>query len=526
MATGTLHLLAISGMHVEMIAGVLLLLCLLMSLQPRATLIVVVSACLLYAGLAGGRPPVLRAVILVSAYAVARYWGYHPRLFNLLALAGLALMLLKPGDVYNVGVHLSFLAVITIGLFNDADSLLLARRTALQNLIEERLSHWRWAALRGWRYLRSAVHISFWVWLMTCPLIWYHFNVVSPLSVPMNVLLVPPLMVGLLAGLVTGLLGWLAPGGWVTGRITEYSLGLIGWLVEFGYRLPLSHLWLPSPPLWWIVLFYACAVIWLVVLRTHRQSRLALLLLAWLAVGIGWYLPGPRGLTGWPKRQPALGQGELRCTFVDVGHGTCVLIELPDGRVWMYDAGHMGDILRSHEPIAQALWSLPTTRVDTLIFSHADADHYSAARGLLGRFRFGQLASTHRFWHSRAREVRAIMNEADRRGIPRLQWHAQSELLSDSPVTAEVLHPPDESSYESNNSDSLCLLLEYAGIRVLLTGDIEGVGMQDLCDLPPPSCHILMRASWQPVHDAGELLDKCKPEVIVISGGQRTIRPR
>ncbi len=77
---------------------------------------------------------------------------------------------------------------------------------------------------------------------------------------------------------------------------------------------------------------------------------------------------------------------ELRLTFIDVGHGTSVLMELPGDEVWLYDAGHLGSGDRSYQEIADVLWSVPTARVDRLFVSHADADHYNAIPGLVARF--------------------------------------------------------------------------------------------------------------------------------------------
>ena len=56
----------------------------------------------------------------------------------------------------------------------------------------------------------------------------------------------------------------------------------------------------------------------------------------------------------------------------------------------------------------------------------------------------------------------------------------------------EILHPGKESEFESDNASSLCLLLEYAGRRVLLPGDLDGSGMFGMLELPDRPCHVLM----------------------------------
>lgn len=548
MATGTLHMLAISGMHVEIIAVTLLILSQLLALRRGTVAILVIGVCTAYAGLAGSNPPVLRALILIIAVTVARYWGMNPRLFNLLALSAVVLSLQSASNLTNVGVQLSFLAVATIGVFNRDGKT--ERRNALQSLLEESLPWWRRCLLAVRRYVVSGLRISFWVGLLTTPLIWHHFHVVSLVSIPLNVVLSIPLMIGLLCGLATGLVAWIpwvgSVIGSVLGAISGSCLAVIQGCVELAYQVPLGHLWLPSPPLWWSGVFYGMIAVWLAFARDHYRTVLGTALTLWLAVGIALFANGPRGFLGNADSRGAnsaivneTSLPELRCTFIDVGHGTSAIVELPDGRVWLYDAGHMGVPDRSHEVIANALWSLPTARIDTLILSHADSDHYNATVGLLRRFSLGRVVSTARFWDSPAREVKQVRESLFLAGIPREIWNASTELpqalatetnASATPGTQSVLfsvlHPKPMFRGETDNADSLCLQLEYTGSRLLLPGDIEGSGMLALCEQPPRDCAVMMAPHHGSLaFDAAPLLEWCRPKTVIISGNHRAARP-
>ncbi|MBX3422853.1 MAG: ComEC/Rec2 family competence protein [Pirellulaceae bacterium] len=526
MTTGTIHMLAISGLHVDLVAGTILVLCLLVRAGPRTTLLLVVGACMMYAVLAGGKPPVLRAVILITTIAIARYWGHQGRLTNLLGLAALVLLVFNPQHLTSIGVVLSFMAVATLGTFSSLSPNIHPRRSALQHLLEENLSPARRRSLALGRSLFSAIRMSFWVWLMAVPLIWHHFHLVSPIAILLNIVLMPPLTISLIGGLVTGLLGWLAPIGWLAGQVTGASLSLILWLVECGDALPAGHVWLPAPPLWWSITFYAVVVFWLLLRHSKPTVTLAMPLVAWLVVGVAWFVPGPRGLAGWHSSWAANSQTtQLRCTFLDVGHGTCVVIELPDGRVWLYDAGHLGDSLRSHEWIAPTLWHLGICRVDTLILSHADADHYNAVPGLLTRFGVGRVASTRRFWNSSKPDVRALQQGLRSRAIQCHTWDTQTSIAPMNNLSVLILHPPGNFRAETDNADSLCLQLEFAGVRLLLTGDVEGSGMATLCGWPPRHCEVMMAPHHGSLtNDVSELINWCQPKVIVVSGSQRTVR--
>lgn len=530
MATGTLHMLAISGLHVEIVAWGTLMICMLFTHSDRARLLCLVTVCLLYAGLADGKPPVLRAVVLISAFELSRCLGRRARLSNLLGLAAIVLFLIQPANIDNVGVHLSFLAVIAIGLFAQRPS---ADRgadrgeddaAALKRVIQESLGPWARFVDLARQKVFAMFRLSFWVWLITSPLVWFHFHVIAPIAIPLNVVVAFPLTVSLLMGMVTAVAGVVTPIGWCAGSICGTGLWLIGWLVRVGNDLPLGHFWLPSPPSWWIGMFYGILVGWLLLLGLKRLTALATTLLLWIALGISLFMFGPRGVLGETDVRANDEQG-LRATFLDVGHGTSVILELPDGRIWLYDAGHLGAPERSHQEIATAIWELGVSRIDTLILSHADADHYNATRGLAERFCIGRVVSTPQFWNSSDDDVRRLRTRLNGLRVPQIAWSSDS-AGQEAGMRWKVLHPRAELELESDNASSLCLLLEYRGKRILLPGDLEGSGMLDLLELPQRPCHALMAPHHGSLtQNPRDILQWCQPEFVVVSGNHRATRP-
>ncbi len=526
MATGTLHMLAISGLHVEIVAGLLLAACTAFQVGPRATFFCLLLSTWGYAGLSGAQPPVIRAAVQVSAFAFARWMGGKARLGNLLGAAAIVLFMMRSTNLQEVGVQLSFLAVGTIGLF-AATTRAHRKRESLQAVINESLPTWRlwgrWTRLK----LLEMIYLSFWVTLFTCPLIWTNFHVLSPIAVALNVLISIPLTVALLSGLTTGLCGWFPPLGMVGGCVCGAALSLITEFVSWGHKMPLGHAWLPAPPQWWTIVFYMLAAGWLLLLGRTRLPWLGVLLLSWVACGVTPWLHGPRGqlestagFSLWPVHAP-----ELRCTFLDVGHGTCVVLELPTGEVWLYDAGHMGAAERSHQDIAAALWALRTSRIDRLIISHADADHYNATTGLLARFAIGAIISTEQFWQHSDSDVQSLIAQFAQQGCRRATWMAPREWLHGD-VELQVLHPSVQWQAASDNANSLCLLIEYSGIRILLPGDLEGSGILQLTRLPARPCHVVMAPHHGSLTlDPADLLQWCQPKFIVISGGSKATRP-
>ncbi|MDX1926582.1 MAG: ComEC/Rec2 family competence protein [Pirellulaceae bacterium] len=526
MATGTLHMLSISGLHVEIVAAMLLGICIWFGASHRVTFMCLVGATWAYAGLSGAEPPVVRAAVQVTVFAFARWSGGRTRIGNLLGAAAIVVVLLRASNLENVGVQLSFLAVATIGFFISATRKRV-QLDRLQLVIDETLPAW-WVWLRwmtGKTYELTC--LSAWITLFTCPLIWTNFHVLSPIAVPLNVIISIPLTISMLSGLGLGLLGWIPPIGWACGWLCGVSLSFITTAVALGNQVPGGHVWLPAPPVWWTIMFYGMSLLWLTLLGRQKLLGLAILLVVWIGVGAAPWISGPRGkFDQWPPLSTHNVQStELRCTFLSVGHGTSVIIEQPTGEVWLYDAGHLGAAERSHQEIAASLWNLKTARIDRLIISHADADHYNASLGLAERFSIGAIISTPQFWAKSEPDIQELTATLKRVCGTTESW-AHPIQLDQGAVHFRVLHPSATWQGATDNADSLCLEVEYAGKRILLPGDLEGAGLVQLLTLPSRPCHIVMAPHHGSMsHDPSSLLQWCQPQVVVISGGPRAVRP-
>jgi competence protein ComEC len=211
----------------------------------------------------------------------------------------------------------------------------------------------------------------------------------------------------------------------------------------------------------WLVGFYL--LIAALVLLDRMWTRKALAALGvWLFVGLG---------LGFAPRA----SDEARVTFLAVGHGGCVVIETPDGRVLLYDAGTTGGPDAVRRVVAPYLWSRGINRVDEVFLSHADLDHFNGVPELLRRFHVEQVTMTPTFADKESPGVEAVLAELARRGV-RTRVVAAGERLSAGGLTLDVLHPPPAGPPGNENTRSMVLLLRHEGHTVLLTGDLEGEG--------------------------------------------------
>ena len=510
--TGTIHLLVVSGMHVGLLALAIWTIVGSGFLSRRTGL--VLTACLVvgYALVVGGRPPVMRASVLVVLTLFSFGIGRRVSPVNLLAAAALVVLTYNPCELFRAGTQLSFLCVAVLAAYGGV----LQRKDPidpLTRLIQQTRPWYR--KTQRW-ILEKSLHTavaSFFVWLVVAPLVAYHFHITAPISVLITPLLWPLVSVALVSGLAICFVGWLLPPlAWLLGEVCSFCLWGTESIVAAAGQLYGGHFHLPGPSGWWVLVLYggmllAALVFWLRVHWTWHVSLVAI----WIAVGlvVGWKTPDDK----------------LRCTFLSVGHGTCVVLELPGGETILYDAGSLGSPDRATRTIATFLWSRGITHLDAVVLSHADVDHYNAMPGLLDRFAVGTVYVSPLMFDpwmvdgqlDAPNFLKQKLEEAD---VPlREIWMNDHLRTASDDVTIEVLHPPRHGVAGQDNANSLLLAIHYAGQSILLPGDLESPGLETVTAERPQSFDILLAPHHGSRHsDPPGFAAWCTPKWVVVSG--------
>lgn len=506
--TGTVHLLAVSGMHLGILVGALWLTIRAGLLPERLGQWLMIGAALGYALLTQAEPPVVRAALMVLVVGLAALGRRPADGLQALSLAGLVVLGLNPCDLFRVGTQLSFLCVVVLMLAAQ-----LAPRARPLPPLEQLLASTRPLA---WRMGRGLLRIMAWswyltsaVWLVTLPLVASQFHLVAPIALLLNLVLLPLVTLAMAAGAALLLVGWLVPPlGSLAARCCDASLAALDKLVELAGRVPGGALWVAGPSAAWVVLGYIvlALAVWCIFRPRWRWWFGA----AWL----GWWVAWGAGLTS------GRAGGDFRATCLAVGHGCAVVLELPDGKTVLYDAGQLGSPEACAQAITRYLWSEGKRRIDSVVISHEDVDHFNALPELLERVTVGQVvvAAPMQFEGGAARVVAEAI---DRFEIP-LQRLARGDRLAIDPLVGlEVLHPPAAGVAEgSDNAQSLVLAVTVGQFRLLLCGDLEPPGTEQLLSTPPRGCDVLLAPHHgSPRSNPPGLFDWCRPEQVVISGG-------
>ncbi|MBI2804790.1 MAG: DNA internalization-related competence protein ComEC/Rec2 [Planctomycetes bacterium] len=502
--TGVIHVLAISGQHFVVLAGFLWLLVRIAGVRRRQAAPVLAVLLIAYALLTGGRPPVMRAAWVVAAYCGGIVFQRPVSHANTFALAWIGVALVNPTDIFNAGCQLSFLAVAV--LVWGVSRWMEEPTDPLKRLVDESRPWYSLAFAWLMRWVLASYALNAAVWLAVSPLVAAHYHTVSPIAL----LIGPPMVLLTSLGLLTGFAfllcaGWCWPLALPFAWATQASLLGCEALVSFGQLVPGAYFFVADIPTWWLWILYVGMLLGLTASATWRVGRMALF------SGAGWLVVGVL-LQLMPHRP-----GELRCTFLAVGHGGCTVIETPNGRVIVYDAGATTgpDVTRRH--IAPYLWSRGIRRIDTLILSHADLDHFNGVPQLLDRFGVGRVISTPTFAQRDLAGMQKTLSALQKRGIEIEIVHAGMTWESDG-VSFEALHPPAVGPEGKENARSLVLLVRQADWSLLLTGDLEEAGLERVLGLPRVKLDVLMA----PHHGSDKsnipaLAKWAKPKLVVSS---------
>ncbi len=503
--TGVIHVLAISGQHLVILAGFVWWTLRILGVRRRHGAFAVIAIVVGYAILTGLKPSAMRAAILIVAYCGGLLLRRPVHRANIFALAWLAVIAWSPTDPFSSGCQLSFISVFVL-MWGTSRWLAPRELTPLEELLAESRSSFE-------KLLRGALRLLFVFYAITlvltvtnAPLVMLRQNVVPPVGV----LLGPPLIVltsiSLLAGFLLMIVGSIPPLSFIAGT----GLSCCDSLVKFADDLPFSYVYVPTPSLWWVIGFYGLLAAY--VLLADRRYLLGLV--AWSCFG----------LIGLPKSAT----DELRVTFLAVGHGTCAVLELPDGRTFVYDAGSMAGPDAVRRIIAPYLWSRGIARIDELFLSHADLDHFNGVTELFRRFPVGQVTMTPSFATKETPEVMEVLLAIRERKIPS-RIASAGDRFAAGDVSLEVLHPPREGPDGAENERSLVLHVKHGNHSILLTGDLEKAGAARVLGLPPVPCDVLVaphhgsRSAFSP-----ELVRWCSPSFVAVTRGNRAetaVRP-
>lgn len=478
LATGLIHLIAISGFHIVLLVGAARV-ALSLLFVPRVTDAGAIAFALLYAGLAGAGAPVVRSAV---GFSIARLCALASRTVPPLApvaIAAIVLALFDPAEVFRPGFQLSFSAVLG-----------LVTMTAPQPRPTRGFARFAESARFA---LRTSVRASLW----TLPFLVFHFGRVAPWSPLLTVVLTPWFVVAF--GLAALELPQFALGGGLAPlhHACAWMLERFADLVVAAAELPRSIVELPRDRVAPFALGIGALLLWM-----DRRTRTA------LAVGattLGALLVPASGVIG------------LDAHLLDVGHGQALLVRAQHGPTVLVDAGALGRDDCSDRLLVPAFDALDVTTIDVLILTHGDADHVNGAAALVRDGRVARLVHGPSF--ARTRTAHDVLDAAGAAGIPIDVARAGMRIVDGAELRIDVLAPADDDPERSSNDASLVIRIEHAAGSMLIAGDVETDGIDALLATAAPLAAdvLVLPHHGQREPRLGLLLERVAPRLALAS---------
>ena len=523
------HYLSVSGAHVGMLMSAVWLIGLLAGTSRRSCALWAMVAVTAYAILAEPRPPILRATVMADLFCLAVLFRRPVRSANWLALAAIILLAINPTQLFLPGFQLSFITVTVIiylsPVVHDAGRRLVDRALRrddplLMPDIQRRLNEpstlrkvvGRVLSVLGW-WLAFVVS----AWMVSLLLSAHHFQRVAIWGWLNNFLVFPLIWLTEIAGLAKTVLTAIAPPiaglpGILLAGLTNTLIALVGLLA----RLPGSGMPTPAVPGWLTVAGLAVLALWIVAPWLQIRGR-------WVAT----FALGFVALAAW-RLAPAGSSDTLHLNVLAVGDGTACVIALPNGRTFIYDIGSSPPYDLERWTVGPLLAHRHARRVDAVVVSHPNIDHFSGLRQLIERRSVGEVIAAPHFEHltNPGDAGGRLLAEVRSEGTP---WHTvvRGDALDDTGnVEIEVLWPPPlaELDITRSNDTSIVLRMTCAGYRVLLCGDIQTLAQRELMARGDLDADVLILPHHGGVvGNTRAFLEAVNPTYCIRSSGQRDV---
>ncbi len=519
---GLAHLLAISGAHLMVLLGLVWLGARVLGLSPPRVAAVVLAVLVWYLLTVVPRVPILRAAVMSGLFTVGYATGRRMRALELVALAALLILIWRPSELLSVGFQLSFGIVFGLLVFVEPVSRWLWRGFDAP-YEQHQGSWWRWPA----RWLVGYVAVSVIAFLIAMPLVAYHFRYVSLLGVAASLLAWPLVMAVLGVGYLKVLIGQVLPSAgvllvWPLQRSADGLTGLVAWMSEWPGAGVTLH---TQPTLVWLVGALAVVAAWLA--GRFVQRRVA------FVVAVGLCVVGVVDLSTVtsPLAQRMGVGGErpaLTLNMFSVGDGSCYLLRVAGDEqqhTLMFDCGSQHDTGVGSDRIVPALQHLRVSRIDTLVISHADLDHFNGSLDVVDRVKVGRVFVPPQMLDAARRDPGSasavLIEQLRRRGVP-VGVISRGWREAHGGAVLEVLWPPEGLRAQRVNDTSVVLSVRVAGRHVVLNGDIQQDAIEsllaleadvraDVVDLPHHGSFIEASPRWLQAVAPAVVLQSCGP---------------
>jgi ComEC/Rec2-related protein len=502
MKSGTMHVFAISGLHIALIAGVIVALLRAARMPRRGCGLVAIPLLWFYVAATGWQTSAIRSA-LMSTVVIGSWALERPGdLFNSLALALLTVLVWAPGQLFQASFQLSFGVVAGMALLvplMEPRLLQLLRFDPDPFLPDELRPRWqRWLEL-PLRRLALLLAASLAAQIASLPLTVHYFNLLNPVSLLANLVVVPLSALTLAANVAS-----LAVGGWwpwlgetFNASAWLWMRGMV-WVSRLAAEVPAGVWYVAAPPWpWWIPYFAVVLALtsgWAFREEIRKGFALAVGLVVAAALWAGLQARSQTTLTLLAGGKAMVFDGPARSQdlLVDTGsEAAATALVVP----FLHSSG----------------WN----SIPQLLVSHGDLQHVGGSEVVLRELpvRTLALAAT----NARSPAFRQLLTLAAEQCLPLQLAHSGAALAG-----WDILHPPAGARFARADDTAVVLRRDFGGCRILLLSDLGRLGQQALRERPTELIADIVVAGLpreaEPLQE--ELLARINPQLVVIASAE------
>ncbi|MGC5328482.1 DNA internalization-related competence protein ComEC/Rec2 [Brevibacillus sp. SYSU BS000544] len=501
---GLLHVLAISGLHVTLVSSGWLWILRRVGVTGAFSFWLTCAFLLGYVCLVGASPSAVRSGIMGGIALFAIQFRHKTPMTTSWGYTLLFMLLMNPYQLWQAGFQLSFAVTLVLVIY-----------VPMLELLKGKIARW----------IYTSISVAIVAQMASFPIIIYWFHQFSLLSWLINLIYVPIISFVILpAGYVSLIVAHAHPG--LSYFLTETNTWILDVLHDWLQKA--DQIWIPfhhwrQPGWWWYLLYGAICIgipfLWIRGYHRIRDVSLYIVCIILLLFGL---------------HQPFTGNQQVRITFLDVGQGDSIIVEIGKKKVYLIDGG---GTFQSPQPtwkkkrdpfevgkdtVLPYLRSRGIERIDTLVMTHPDNDHVGGLESILP---FLQIERAFINTDTPKEAEQKILDYLGQKNVPvytssyPVQWEDQPGVQWSwlSPVAA-----PNEKELTGNDA-SVVLLLSAYGKRILFTGDLERTGEQQLIRRGGLPVVDILKAGHHgsKTSSSQELLDAVLPKTAVISVGRQ-----
>ena len=489
---GIYHLFAISGAHIAIISFLIFSFLKLLRFPNRLNYSCLILFLIFFAFLVEGRPSVLRATIMATAFLVGKLIWRNVNLLNTLSISAFILLFLNPFNLFSIGFQLTFMATLSIILFFPKIVKFLPRLPLRINEI---------------------FALSLTAQLGVLPLIALAFNRVTFSSLLLNFAAIP--LVGLIMAFGYIFLIFSITFSFIADILSRLIYMLVDTLMAISNifdPFPSLSYRIPSPPLFVLLGYYLFLAILLVQTKKIKQKLISISAFTLFFALLVTY--------PFPSHSRA-----LKLTFIDVGQGDSILVEFPGSNKMLVDGGGIPEETFDigERIVSPFLWRKGIKKIDYLVLTHAHPDHMNGLKAVARNFKIKE------FWEAFSPQENESYAEfkslIPRNAICVRRFRGQEKKIDD--VKIEVLNPKqvDPNVLKVHNDHSIVIRIVYGQTAFLLTGDI-GASIEDELERAPIALESQVLKSPHHGSDSSSsenFLKAVAPQIVVISVGRGNI---